>query len=335
MLGIPKFVRAALLTAAATLAAAALVGCSSSSGRGLTLYNGQHEQTTAALVAAFEKATGIPVKIRSGDEGALAAQIRQEASSSPADVFYAGNTPALVSLDERGMLAPVDPTTLAAVPAQYSSEAKTWVGVSARVSGVIAKGQPPTSVLDLAKPEWKGKLGIAPSETDFQPVIASVVKSLGHDGALAWLRALKANAGSNEYPDNETLTTNVNKGNVQAGIVNHYYWYRLHQEQGHMDSAFTFFAPHDPGYVLNISGAAVLKSSPHQADAQKLLAFLVSAQGESILAKSFSFEYPLGSSVAANPALPPFDQLQPAVLTPADIGDGSAAVTLLHEAQLA
>ena len=75
----------------------------------IDLYNGQHEQTTAKLVAAFEKKTGITVEIRSADEATLGNQILQEGANSPADVFYAENTPVLEALEEKGLLAPVKP----------------------------------------------------------------------------------------------------------------------------------------------------------------------------------------------------------------------------------
>ena len=314
-----------------------------SSGGTITLYNGQHEQTTEALVARFEKATGIVVKERDGDEDALAQQIEQEGSSSPADVFYTENSLALQALDNKGLLAPVASSTLSAVPSQYDSPDGHWVGVSARVSVLvynpaqIPASQLPTSVLQLADPKWKGKLALAPTETDFLPIITSIAKADGSAAALAWLKGVKANAADHIYPDNETITSDVNSGRVGLGLINHYYWYRLQQEIGKskMNSSLAYFAPRDPGYVIDVSGAAVLKSSKHQADAAKLLAFLVSAQGEQTLASSDSFEYPLGSHVPANSELKPFDQLQPTPITVADLGDGSAALALLQQAQLA
>ena len=101
-----------------------------------------------------------------------------------------------------------------------------------------------------------------------------------------------------------------------------------------MHAALSFFAPHDPGYVVDISGAGVLKSSKHQAAAQKFVAFITSAAGQTILAHSDSFEYPIGDHVAANPELPPFAQLQPNSFSAADLGTGADAKTLLQEAQL-
>ena len=63
-------------------------------------------------------------------------------------------------------------------------------------------------------------------------------------------------------------------------MVNQYYWYRMRAEigAGHTKARITHLAPGDPGYVIDVSGAAVLKSSAHQAAAQKFLAFLVSSR---------------------------------------------------------
>lgn len=327
---------------------ASVAACGASSGgdapaNRLVLYNGQHEQTTQALVSAFEKQTGIQVTVRNGDEDQLAEQIMQEGSRSPGDVFYTENSPALMKLAGQHLLAPVDKATLAAVPSADSSPAGNWVGVTARISALVydtnalKPSQLPTSVMDLANPKWAGKLGIAPGETDFQPIITSIADTHGSAAALAWLKGVKANAGSHIYPDNETLTSEVNSGQVEIGLINHYYWYRLRAGlgAGAMHSALHYFAPGDPGYVLNVSGAGILASSTHQAAAQKFLAFLISAPGQRIIAQSDSFEYPLRPGVAANSQLPPLSSLHP---DPADtiakLGDGSTALQLLQQAQL-
>ena len=118
-------------------------------------------------------------------------------------------------------------------------------------------------MLDLADPQWKGKLDIAPSETDFAPIVTSIAQDKGDAAAVSWLKALKANAGIAPDPDNETLVANVNKGTTEIGVINHYYWYRLQAELGQsgMHSALATFAPGDDGYLLDVSGAGVLKSS--------------------------------------------------------------------------
>jgi iron(III) transport system substrate-binding protein len=336
------------IAVAAGMLTASAAACGAGSGgdapaNGLILYSGQHEQTTQALVSAFEKQTGIQVTMRNGDEATLAEQIMQEGSRSPADVFYTENSPALMKLAGQHLLAPVDKATLAGVPSTDNSPAGNWAGVSARVSALeyntsaLKPSQLPSSVMDLASPQWAGKLGVAPGETDFQPIITSIADKYGSTAALAWLKAIKSNAGSHIYQDNETLTSEVNSGRVEIGLVNHYYWYRLRAGlgAGAMHSAPHLFAAGDPGYVLDVSGAGILASSTHQASAQKFLAFLVSAAGQRIIAQSDSFEYPLRPGVTASPGLPPLSSLHP---DPADtiarLGDGSTALQLLQQAQL-
>jgi iron(III) transport system substrate-binding protein len=334
------------MVAVSGMLAASAAACGASGAapaNGLVLYNGQHEQTTQALVNAFEKQTGITVTVRSGDEDQLAEQIMQEGSRSPADVIFTENSPALMKLAGQHLLAPTDASTLAAVPSAYNSPAGNWVGVTARVSALVYNtsalkpSELPSSVMDLAKPQWAGKIGIAPGETDFQPIITSIADTYGSAAALTWLKGVKANAGSHVYPDNETITSEVNSGQVEIGLINHYYWYRLRAEIGaaKMHSALHYFAPADPGYVLDVSGAGILASSTHKAAAQKFLAFLVSAAGQRIIAQTDSFEYPIRPGIAANPQLPPLSSLHP---DPADtvarLGDGSLALALLQQAQL-
>jgi iron(III) transport system substrate-binding protein len=305
-----------------------------SSATTLTLYSGQHEQTTSLLVARFEKQTGIKVKVRSDGEDVLGNQIVQEGSSSPADVFYTENTPVLEDLQEKNLLAPIATSTLAAVPAKYSSPQGDWVGISARVSvlvyntSLLKASELPSSILELEQPKWKGKIGFAPSETDFQPLLTAITKLDGVAAAEKWLKGLQANG--KVYPDNETVVSQVNNGESTVGLINHYYWYRLRDEVGNsgVHSALHYYAPHDPGYLLNVSGAAVLKSSKQQAAAQQFVAFLVSKSGQEILAHSHSYEYPLGSGVQSTQPLKPFDQLQPASITISDLGNGHTPLEL-------
>jgi iron(III) transport system substrate-binding protein len=332
---------------AALLMAGALAACGSASGGGgaagsITLYSGQHEQTTQLLVDAFEQQTGIHVNVRYNDEDSFANEIIAEKSHPIADVFYTENSPALEYLQNQGLLAPVDVSTLAKTASKYNSPQGEWVGVSARVSvliynpSLISESQLPTSVLQLANPEYKGKLAFAADETDFQPVVTSVARTYGDAKAVSWLAGIKENAGSHSYPDNETIADEVNRGTVALGVINQYYWYRMQAELGasNMHSKITYFAPQDPGYVLDVSGAGILKSTRNQADAQKFLAFLVSRQGQGIIAHSTSFEYPLDDGVQTTAPQTPFADLQPNSISIADLGDGSAAINLLRQAGL-
>lgn len=333
-----------LSVAATALTALLLAGCGGSPGgsspsgplrgQSITLYNGQHEQTTAAVVKAFERQTGVKVDIRTDEETVLVNQISQEGANSPADVFYTENTPVLEYLQEHRMLAALYASTLAAIPREYRSPQGDWVGLSARVSALVYNTQQlsatqlPNSILDLAEPKWRGKLAIAPAETDFQPLIASIAKLDGRGAAERWLAAVKTNA--KVYPNAEAVVSQVNNGESAIGLINHYYWFRLRDEtpRGELHSALHYYAPRDPGDLLDVSGAGVLRSSSHRAAAQAFVAFLVSRAGQQAIAHSHSYEYPLRPGVSAAAGLRPFAQLEPAAVTPADLGDGSFPLEL-------
>jgi iron(III) transport system substrate-binding protein len=322
---------------------AVLAGCggaSSSSQGTLTLYSAQHEQMTNALAKAFEKKTGANVRIRFGEDEGLANQIIQEGSASPADVLLTENTPPLELLTEKGLLASVAPATLAQVPRRDDSASGHWVGVAARESVLIYNPKQipaaalPTSILDLAKPEWKGKLAIAPSEPDFVPIVSAIDKLDGHATTVRWLEGFAANA--KRYNDNEGIVAAVEGGQVAAGVINHYYWFEQAAEVGkaNVHSKLYYFGHKDPGALVNISGAGALKSSHDPALAQRFLAFLTSREGQSTMTHSGDWEYPLNAAVAAPPGVVPFTALDPPEVGPAALGDGSEALKLMQQAGL-
>ncbi len=339
--------RAVSAMVAAGSVCVALCGCggaSASGGKGtLVVYSAQHPETAAALVAAFTKQTGIKVLLKNDDEDVLTAQLEQEGSRSPADVFFTENSNWLQQLDAKGLLAGVNASTLARVPSRDNAANGKWLGVSGRYSALIynpsriSAAELPTSAIDLADPRYKGMLELAPAETDFWPIISSIIRAHGRQAALTWLEGLKADAGSDDHtPDNETLVGDVSKGTAAMGLINHYYFFRIRSEtgEGSFHAKLAWFAPGDPGFVEDISAAGALKSAPHPAAAQKFLAYLVSHAGQDVIAHSASYEYPLAAGVAANPALPPASTLKPNPVTPTQIGTGLDARDLLRQAGL-
>jgi iron(III) transport system substrate-binding protein len=320
----------------------ASAGTSGSGGSNdtITLYSGQHPQLTQAIVSAFEKQTGIHVRVRSDDGIVLANQILQEGAHSPADVYLTENSPELMLLTERHLLAKLPASITSPIPARYDSPTGYWAGISVRVSALaynpslIKLAQLPASILDLAKPQWKGKVAIAPTDSDFVPLVGAVIAAYGKPTALNWLRGLKANAAT--YADIEAVDSAVNKGQDAVGIINQYYWYRLYQElgAGNTHSKVYYFPNRDIGGIENISGVAVLASSAHKTAAEKFVSFLVSAQAEKIVAAGDTFEYPARPGITPNPALLPLSEVNPAVVSVINLGNDLPAASLIQQAGL-
>ncbi len=306
----------------------------------ITLYNGQHPQLTQALVSAFERETGIRVQVRTDDGIVLADEILQEGSSSPADVYLTENSPELMLLTQHHLLAKLPTSITAQIPSGHNSPTRNWVGVALRVSALvydpsrISASQLPPTVMDLAKPQWKDKVAIAPTDSDFVPLVGAVLATHGTTATKSWLAGLKANAAL--YQDDESVAAAVNRGQAAVGIINQYYWYRLRLEVGAsgMHSKLYFFPNHDVGAIANISGAAVLASSGQRANAERFVEFLVSPTGQRILADSDDFEYPARPGVAPNPALPSLSEVNPAFLNVVKLGDDMPAASLLQQSGL-
>jgi iron(III) transport system substrate-binding protein len=323
--------------------AVSLAACGGGGGGASTVvvYNGQHLELTRLIVAAFERETGIHVRLRSGDSLVVATQVLQEGSASPADVILSENSPELVKLEQRGRLRQLPSKILGQVPAGFSSADGRWVGAALRVSSLaydparIARSQLPRSILDLAQPGWKGKVAIAPTDSDFPPLVGAVVAHYGADRATAWLEGLKRNASI--YQDEEAVVAAVNRGSAAAGLVNAYYWYRLRLEigAGRIHSALHYFPPPDVGSIVNVAGAALLATSKHADAAERFVAFLVGAAGQRIIARSDDFEYPARPGIAANATLPPFAETPHATVPMGALGDGSTAARLIRGAGLA
>lgn len=332
--------RLAVLIAALALVAG-LTSCSSSSEEtdGLLIYNAQHESLTKEWIDAFTKETGIKVTYRQGGDTELGNQIIAEGASSPADVFLTENSPAMAAVEKAGLFADVDQATIAQVPAQYRPATNKWTGVAARTTVFaynttrLTEAQLPRSIMDLQLPEWKGRWGAPPVKPDFQAIVAAMLQLTGEPATTAWLEGMKANAEI--FSDNIATLRAVNDGQVDGGIIYHYYWFRDQAETKEIsgNTALHYFKNEDPGAFVSISGGGILDSSKKKDDAQRFLTFITGKAGQEVLENGTSFEYPVASDVPANKALVPLDQLQAPAVNPSDL-DSQKVTDLMTAAGL-
>ena len=331
--------RSLLLAAAATGLAAPFVRRSAAAEPdSLVLYNGQHRATTEALVAAFTAATGVAVTMRNAESPELANQIREEGARSPADVFYAEQAPPIASLEERGLLLPLDAATLDQIAPRYNSSKGEWVGstIRTRVIGynkaMINPDALPKSVMDMATPAWKGRVGWV-AKDGFQEQVMAVKVVHGRDAALAWLKGLKENGQL--YNSNSAAMRAVEAGEIATCLTNNYYWYGMAKERGaeNMKSALYYVPKDDVGALRTVSAAGVLKTTKKPELAQKFVAFMVSEPGQQAVGRTVA-EYLVRPGVASAFALPPLD-LFDAPVTAAQIGDAADAYAMQREAGVA
>jgi iron(III) transport system substrate-binding protein len=325
----------------AALAATCLSGAArAQDADGIVVYNAQHEGLGIAWAEAFTKETGIKVTLRKGSDMEFANQIVQEGANSPADAFLTENSPAVALVDSKGLFEPVAKETLDQVPEQFRPANGHWVGIAAR-STVFAydktkltEDKLPKSLLDLAKPEWKGRWAASPTGADFQAIIGALVQLKGEAEASTWLKGMKENFKA--YRGNSTAMKAVNAGEVEGAVIYHYYYFGDQAKTGENSKnvALHYFKNQDPGAFLSTSGGGVLASSKHKEQAQAFLKWVTGKGGQTILREGDSFEYAIGKGEASNKALVPIADLhapkvEPSTLNNAKVTDLMTAAGLL------
>jgi iron(III) transport system substrate-binding protein len=306
---------------------------------GIVVYNAQHETLTKAWVDGFTHDTGIKVTLRNGDDSELGNQIVQEGDKSPADVFLTENSPSMVLVDNAGLFAPIAPSTLPQVDGAYRPAHGKWIGIAARSTVFVynkdklAVGTLPKSLMDLAKPEWKGRWAASPAGADFQAIVSAVLELKGEAATLDWLKAMKSNATI--YRGNSAVLKAVNAGQAESGVIYHYYSFGDQAKTGEnsKNTSLHYFRHKDPGAFVSISGGGVLASSKHQEQAQAFLKWITSERGQEILKTGNSFEYAVGEGLPSNPKLVPLKELDAPVVDASKL-DSKKAVHLMTQAGL-
>jgi iron(III) transport system substrate-binding protein len=346
----PKVVASVAIGSLLTLGLAACGGESQgaqpvgqASDQEITVYSGRSRPLAAPVLDDFEKTSGITVEVRYGDTAAMAAQLQEEGSRTPADVFLAQDAGALGAVAAEDLFAGLPDEVLDKVPAAYRDEGGQWVGLTGRSRTMVhnvdqvAEDDLPKSVFELTEPEWKGKVGIAPTNGSFQAFITAMRVEHGGERTQDFLDALKAN-DAQIREGNAPIVTDVDNGRLATGLVNHYYVYELAKEKGTTVDALKaknhFFPNGDTGALVNVSGVGVLRGAGDDPDARAFVDYLLGRQAQTYFAQETS-EYPLVAGVANARGLPQLSSLNTPDIDLNDLDDLQTTVEMIRESGLA
>ena len=291
----------------------ALAACGDASAEGpLVVYSGRTEDLVGPLIEQFTEETGIEVDVRYGDSTELAATIRLEGDSTPADVFLAQDPASLGAVALAAAFTPLPEDLVSLVPERFSDPARQWVGISGRARTVVVNPDVlgdtplPESIWDLTDPAYAG-IGIAPTNGSFLAFVAAMILEQGEDRTLEWLEAIAANQPT-DFPKNSPIVEAVDAGDPALGLVNHYYLLRLRAEQGSVTAVNHFLTAGDAGSLVMPSGAGILAQSERTDQAESFIRFMLSQTAQEHFATE-TFEYPLLSGIDPDPSLVPLDEL--------------------------
>ena len=336
-------VRPLLALAAALFAALILVACGSGSEpgssdepgtEGITVYSGRIPPLIGPMIDLWEERTDTDVQVRFGDSATLAATLVEEGENSPADVFFSQDAGSLGAIDEAGLLTPLPETILDRVPERFRADDGNWVGISAR-SRVIAYGpdvdpsELPDSPLELAEPQWEGRVGWAPTNASLQGYVTALRLVEGDEVAREWLEGMVAN-GTRAYDSNVPVRDAIANGEIDVGLINHYYVAEAIAQEGPDYPVDVHFPPDDLGSLVNTTGVGILASSDRASESERFIRFLLGAEAQRYFAES-SKEYPLVEGVEADPSLTPLAQIPAPDIDLSEISDLQGTLELMQE----
>ena len=314
-----------------------LAACGGSGGDAgsLTVYSGRSETLVGPLIQRFKEATGIDVSVRYAGTPQLAATLLEEGGNTPADVFYAQDPGGLSAV--AALLSPLSATTLAMVPEWAASPTGVWVGVSGRARTVVYNTERlnpadlPDDLTGFADPKWKGRIGWAPTNASFQTMVTAMRALWGEDKTLQWLKDIQAN-DPKVYPKNTPIVAAVAVGEIDVGLVNHYYLHRFMAEEGESFGARNYHPPAGgPGAIVMVSGVGVLSASENEENAQRFVDFLLSEESQRYFVEK-TFEYPLAAGIPVAEGVAPLSEINNPDISSADLADLDGTQKLLRQA---
>jgi len=312
--------------------AAVTAGCGGGSDE-LTIYSGRIQQLLGPAVKIYERESGGKVKLRINDSPSLAATLVEEGKSSRADLFYSQDAGSLDSVEKAGNLEQLPADVLGLVPERFRSRDGRWIGVTAR-SRVIAYGEKvkpselPDSPLELAQPKWRGRVGWAPTNASLQGYVTALRLVEGEDVARAWLKDMVAN-DVQVYDSNVPIRDAIAKGEIDLGLINHYYVAEAQAE----DPSYpvkVHFPTQDLGSLVNVSGVGVLASSKRKEQAIEFVRTMLRRPAQEYFAAS-SKEYPLIAGVQPSKELTPLDEIPAPDIDLANLGDLKGTLELMRD----
>ncbi len=303
----------------------------------LTVYSGRNESLIGPILAQFSEDSGITVEVLYGGTSAVANQILTESENSPADVFIAQDGGALGALAAADMLQTLSDAILnRVVDSAFVSPDGVWVGLSGRARVLVYNPELlaelglalPESILDLTDETWNGLVGWAPTNASFVANVTAMRELLGDCDAEDWLAAMIAN-DVQAYPKNTPIVQAVINGEIPVGLVNHYYLYRFLAEDPEITATLHFFPGGDVGSLINIAGAAILKSSNQQELARQLVDYLLSDGAQAYFAET-TYEYPLVETVAPSVDLPALADIEAPEIDLSDLDDLQGTLEMIE-----
>ena len=270
----------------------------------VVVYTARIDELIKPVFDAYTAKTGVKVKFITDKEAPLMARLKAEGANTPADLLITVDAGNLWQAEQEGVLKPLDSKVIQAnIPAQYRSSTGSWTGLSLRARTIVysperVKAGELTTYEALADKNWEGRLCLRTSKKVYnQSLTATLIETHGADKAEAIIKGWVGNLATDVFPDDTALIQAVDAGQCDVGIVNTYYFGRLHKQQPDLKAKLFWPNQADRGVHVNLSGAAVTLHAPHADAAQQLLEWMTTEEAQGLFA-GLNQEFPANPQIA-------------------------------------
>jgi len=283
----------------------------------VNLYTTREPKLILPILESFTTDTGVKVNTVFVKDG-LIERVKAEGVKSPADVLMTVDIGNLIDLVEQGVTQPVQSEVLdAAIPANLRGADGQWYTLSLRDRVAYVDKDLDIEAItyeQMADPKWTGKFCIRSGQHPYNTAL--IASMIAHNGAQAteqWLRDVKANLGRKPTGGDRDVARDILGGICDIGLANAYYVGQMMSAEPGSDNrkwgeAIRVVRPtfeKTGGTFVNISGAAVAKSSPNRDNAVKLMEYLVSDKAQGMYAEA-NFEFPVKPGVGVSEVVEAF-----------------------------
>lgn len=270
----------------------------------VVVYSARIDELIKPVFDQYTAKTGVKVKFITDKEAPLLARLKAEGENTPADLLITVDAGNLWQAEQEGVLKPLQSKVIDAnIPSQYRSSTGAWTGLSLRARTIVysterVKPAELSTYEALADKNWEGRLCLRSSKKVYnQSLTATLIETHGAEKAEQVVKGWVANLATDPFADDTALIQAIDAGQCDVGIVNTYYYGRLHQQKPDLKAKLFWPNQADRGVHVNLAGAGVTKHAPHAEAAQQLLEWMTSEEAQGVFA-GVNQEYPANPKVA-------------------------------------
>lgn len=283
----------------------------------VVVYTAVDQFISEPVLKDFQAQTGIKVKavydVEATKTTGLVNRLIAEKRRAKCDIFWNNEVLKSILLKQEGVLTPYISINSAEIPSKYKDKEGFWTGFAARARVLVintkAVGEAlyPASIMDLTKPQYKGKIGIAnPLFGTTATHVAALFSIWGEEKTKNYFMNLRAN-GIKILDGNSVVKDQVGTGELIAGFTD------TDDVNVGLNAGQPIKALYPDksgmGTLLIPNTVGLVAGCPHPEAGKKLIDYLLSKEVEKKLAFCPSVQMPLRKDVVVPQDFVSIDQI--------------------------